>query len=333
MEPTPTISVIIPTYNRRESLLCTLDSLKQQTFPMDRFMVIVVDDGSTDDTQTIASHQFPFTFHYAQQKNQGATAARNYGAGLSQSEILVFMDDDITISPQTLEALAEKFDQRKKILAMGTINKRSSVNGSVYTLVVLTMAAQSLIASDDVEFHCVDCNSELLACRRSDFFEIGMFQDPTGGHGWPNWDDVDFGYRAYLCGFRIVGTSQAIADHWDHSIADRTMSCKRFYRAGRSAVWLFKKYPELKTLIPMLDDKTPPAWRQDSPSLIARKLARHLMSSAPVLGSMITLVNFLEKHYPSPIVLRRLYYWLHGANLLQGYRQGLREFQQAGAQE
>ena len=142
---------------------------------MDRLVVIVVDDGSTDDTPTIASQQFPFTFRYVQQKNQGATAARNYGATISESEILVFIDDDITISPQTLGAFAEKCSQRTKILAMGTINKRSSVNGSVYTPVALTMADHSLIAHDGGEFHFVDCNLELLACNRRDFFDVGMF--------------------------------------------------------------------------------------------------------------------------------------------------------------
>lgn len=333
MKSLPTISVIIPTYNRKGSLLRTLDSLRQQAYPMDRLMVVVVDDGSTDDTQTIASQQFPFTFRYLQQKNQGATAARNYGATISQSEILVFIDDDITISPQTLEAFADMCYQRTKILATGTINKRSNVNASVYTPVVLTMAAHSLIAYDDVEFPFIDCNSELLACKRGDFFDIGMFQDPTGGHGWPNWDDVDFGYRAHLNGFRLLGTSKAIAGHWDHSISDRTMACQRFFRAGRSAVLLFKRHPELQALIPMLYDKTPPAWGQDSPLLIARKLARYLVSSPPVLGSLVKFVSLLEQHYPSPSVLRRLYYLLHGAYLFQGYRQGLREFKLVRAQE
>ena len=333
MESVPTTSVIIPTYNRRDSLLRTLESLKQQTIPMDRFMVIVVDDGSTDDTQTIVGQQFPFALQYVQQKNQGATAARNYGAMVSRSDILVFIDDDITISPQTLEAFAETFGQRTKVLAMGTINKRGSDHTSVYTPVVLTMAAHSLIAHDDVEFSSVDCNSELLGCKRHDFFEIGMFQDPTEGHGWPNWDDVDFGYRAHLKGFRLLGTSKAIADHWDPTISDRTKACQRFYRAGRSAVWLFKRHPELQTLIPMLYDKTPMAWGQDSPLLIARKLARHLVSSPPVLGSILMLTNILEQHYPLPIVLRRLYYLLHGANLLLGYREGLRELTLAGAQQ
>ncbi|MEW6401031.1 MAG: glycosyltransferase family 2 protein [Chloroflexota bacterium] len=330
MESLPTISVIIPTYNRKDSLLRTLNSLKQQTFPVDRLVVIVVDDGSTDDTHTIANQQFPFTFRYLRQKNQGATAARNYAATMSQSEILVFVDDDITISPQTLEAFAEKCGQSTRVLAMGTINTRSSVNASVYTQV---MGGHSLIAHDDVEIHFLDCNSELLGCKRGDFFDIGMFQDPTGGHGWPNWDDVDFGYRAHMKGFRLLGTSKAIAEHWDYSISDRTKACQRFYRVGRSAVWLLRRYPELQTLIPMLYDKTPLAWKHDSPLLTARKLARHLLSSPPVLGSLVRLLGILEKHYPSPLVLRRLYYLLHGANLHLGYREGLREFKLVGAQE
>ena len=296
-------------------------------------MVVVVDDGSTDDTQAIVNQQFPFTFRYLQQKNQGATAARNYGATISQSEILVFIDDDITISPQTLETLAEKCGQSTKVLVMGTINKRSNVNASVYTSVVLTMAADSLIAHDDVEFDSVDCNSELLACKRHDFFDIGMFQDPTDGHGWPNWDDVDFGYRAHLKGFRLKGTSKAVAEHWDYSISNRIAACQRFYRAGRSAVWLFKRHPKLQALIPMLHDKTPLVWGQDSPLLITRKLARKVVSSPLVLSSIVKLVNILEQHYPSPVVLRRLYYLLHGANLFQGYQAGLREFKLAGAQE
>jgi len=333
MEPAPTISVIIPTYNRRDSLLRTLDSLKNQSFPMDRFTVIVVDDGSTDDTQSILSQQFPFAFRCLHQKNQGATAARNYGARVSQSEILVFIDDDITISPQTLEAFAEACGPRTRTLFMGTINKRSSISISVYTPVVLTMAAHSLIAHDDVEFHFTECNSELLACRRRDFFDIGMFQDPTGGHGWPNWDDVDFGYRAHLKGFRLFGTSKAIAEHWDYSISNRTTACQRMYRVGRSAVWLFKRHPDLQTLIPMLNDKTPLAWGQDSPLLIARKLARHVVSSALILSSLVKLVSILEQHYPSPVVLRRLYDLLHGANLFHGYREGLREFRLARAQK
>ena len=64
-----------------------------------------------------------------------------------------------------------------------------------------------------------------------------------------------------------------------------------------------------------------------------RKLARRFVSSPPVFGIMEKLVGILEQYYPSPVVLRRLYYLLHGANLFQGYRAGLREFELAETQE
>ena len=83
----------------------------------------------------------------------------------------------------------------------------------------------------------------------------------------------------------------------------------------------------------MLSDKTPLAWGQDSFRLIARKLARRLISSTLVQGSMVQLLSILEKYYPSPVLLRRLYYLLHGANLYLGYRAGLREFKLTGVQE
>ena len=331
MESASTVSVIIPTYNRRDSLLRALRSIEEQTLPMAQLEVIVVDDGSTDDTKTVVDQKFPFALRYLQQKNQGATAARNYGARTCQSDILVFIDDDVTIAPQTLEAFIEKFNRESKILVMGTINKRSDVKPTVYTQVVLTMSDHSLTTNAKGEFHFTDCNSELLACRRGDFFEIGMFQDPTAGHGWPNWDDVDLGYRAHLKGFRLVGAKHAVAEHWDYSISDRVMACKRFFRAARSAVWLFHRHPGLQPLIPMLHDKTPVVWGKDPLGLILRKLARGIVSSPPLLGSLAKLADILERYYPSPVILRRLYYLLHGANLFQGYRKGLSEFMMAGA--
>jgi glycosyltransferase involved in cell wall biosynthesis len=294
-------------------------------------VVIVVDDGSTDDTQSITNQTFPFNFRFVHQKNQGATAARNHGATLSQADILVFIDDDVTVSPQALEALAEICCQRTKILVMGTLIRRSNGKASVYTGILLSSTVHSQTSHDEVDLPFVECNTELLACKRRDFFDLGMLQDPTGGFGWPNWDDVDFGYRAHLNGFRLIQSGRAVGEHWDYAISDRTVACQRWYRASRSAVWLFNKHQELQTLIPMLSDKTPLAWGQDSPLLIARKLARQLISTQPVQGGMEKLISILEQRWPSPAVLRRLYRWLHGAYMFQGYRDGLREFQSAGA--
>ena len=97
----PTVSVVIPTYNRKDMLREALNSLAQQTYPTDRFEIIVVDDGSTDGTDQIAAVAFPFTLRYFWQTNQGDATARNLGARQSQADILVFLDDDILVEPTT----------------------------------------------------------------------------------------------------------------------------------------------------------------------------------------------------------------------------------------
>ena len=85
------ISVIIPSYNRCASLIKALHSVYQQSLAADE--VIVIDDGSTDDTALMVKQQFP-QVHYHYQANAGVSAARNQGIALANSEWLAFLDSD-----------------------------------------------------------------------------------------------------------------------------------------------------------------------------------------------------------------------------------------------
>src|SRR3990172_2174413 len=74
------LSVIIPTYNRREQLLKCLRALQAQSILPQEFEVIVIDDGSTDNTETaVRSEGFPFSLKYLRQDHQGPGMARNLG--------------------------------------------------------------------------------------------------------------------------------------------------------------------------------------------------------------------------------------------------------------
>jgi len=90
------LSVIIPTYNRKESLLRTLKALERQTYPMNAFEVLVISDGSSDGTaEAIASLNTAYRLEFVEQSNAGPSRARNNGAQRANALLLVFVDDDI----------------------------------------------------------------------------------------------------------------------------------------------------------------------------------------------------------------------------------------------
>jgi glycosyltransferase involved in cell wall biosynthesis len=320
------VSVIIPTYNREDSVLQLLESLRDQTMDLEKYEVIVIDDGSTSSTLGENHAEFPFQYKYTWQENQGATNARNNGAINSQGQILVFIDDDVTISPNSLQALLEVCNQEKRVIALGSIVSRNENTESVFTRIAVSN--EDLFPNrsqpNDQQISYVECNTQILAIKRKYFFELDMLQDPTGG--WPNWDDVDFGYRAHNAGFQFVRVGDAKGSHWDKSLSDLDSTSLRWFQASKSAVRLFQKYPTLRLSIPMYADKTPINWREDSLRLINRKVIRSMVSSVPVIDLMKTVIGVLEKYLPEPKLLRPLYRWVCGAYMYQGYHQGLREF-------
>lgn len=99
------VTVVITCYNRREQLQYALASFEQQTFPKDRFEVIVVDDGSTDGVlNDIQEQNWKFNLHLVQlEENQGISFARNKGIQKSKGKIIVFSDSDMIVPSVFLE--------------------------------------------------------------------------------------------------------------------------------------------------------------------------------------------------------------------------------------
>ncbi|MGH7886221.1 MAG: glycosyltransferase family 2 protein [Candidatus Binatia bacterium] len=102
----PHVSVIIPTYNNALLLPETLNSVLGQSFG--GFELIVVDDGSTDDTAAVIERDFP-QVKYNYQPNSGPAAARNVGVGLARGDYIAFCDHDDLWRQGHLRALLDGF--------------------------------------------------------------------------------------------------------------------------------------------------------------------------------------------------------------------------------
>ncbi len=109
-EKNPTVSVVIPTYNRAYIINQTIQSVLAQTYP--DFELILVDDGSRDNTQEVVNKFNDSRIRYIQhERNAGVSAARNTGIEAARGEYIAFLDSDDEWLPEKLEKQLKLFQQ------------------------------------------------------------------------------------------------------------------------------------------------------------------------------------------------------------------------------
>ncbi|HUF48541.1 MAG TPA: glycosyltransferase family A protein [Vicinamibacterales bacterium] len=120
-DPTPAVSVVVPTYNRDCALAGCLDALARQSVDPRRFEVVVIDDGSTDGTTDVCRQQAPrfarFTTH--RQANRGPAAARNAGIRMARAPLVAFTDDDCVPPPDWLHRILDRFASEPDLGGLG----------------------------------------------------------------------------------------------------------------------------------------------------------------------------------------------------------------------
>jgi glycosyltransferase involved in cell wall biosynthesis len=138
----PLVSVVIPTYNRAATIGASLESVFRQDYP--NLEIIVVDDGSKDDTGRVMEPYVAKGVRYLRQENRGAPAARNAGVERASGELIAFLDSDDAWEPNKISAqvrcLRESFpetalvytgmkkvDQNGALLGYKTPSKRGSI--------------------------------------------------------------------------------------------------------------------------------------------------------------------------------------------------------------
>jgi len=129
----PLVSVIIPTYNRMEHLQLAIESVLSQTFS--DFELIVVDDGSTDNTKEMISQKYLDKLTYVWQENQERSTSRNNGVSLARGKYIAFLDSDDFWEKEKLSILVSNLeDPRNKdyILACSSV-WRTDLQGSRLT--------------------------------------------------------------------------------------------------------------------------------------------------------------------------------------------------------
>ncbi len=256
----PTVSLIIPTHNRRNELPRTLAALAAQTYPLEQLEVVIVADGCVDGTaEYLRTCTTPFKRQTLEQPGLGPAAARNYGSQMATGELLIFLDDDIEASPQFVQAHVTAHQtlwQQFPPLPETTGQPRSVVMGylPLPPLVKPGYFQRSLRAWWDEQFfkmrqagHRFGYN-ELFSGNFSlpaDFFrQMGGFNTDLRCH-----EDYELGLRLLEAGAIFAFAAEAAGTH--HDITDEKRAVKRRRAEGQADVYLAQKYPQLATRLPL----------------------------------------------------------------------------------
>lgn len=187
----PTFSIVIPTYQRREVVREAVRALGQLKYEGE-VVVIVVIDGSTDGTAAALSKiALPFPMTIVEQPNRGAADARNRGAALAQSDVILFLDDDMIADADLLEQHGRLHREGVDAVIGDTPIHSSSPPGFLAESVARWITA-SRVRSPLSPF---DIFSGQLSVRRAVFQELGGFDTVlTSGAAFGN-EDAELGVR------------------------------------------------------------------------------------------------------------------------------------------
>ena len=172
------VSVIIPTHNRGHLISRSIDSVLRQTYQ--NIEVVIVDDGSTDDTESrLGPYIEAGRINYEKKANSGAGDSRNYGIVRSSGELVTFLDSDDEVEPTWIARLVDAFSKVENCQVVFCGCSTFDENGNL--LYVKFPAVKGPL------FYGLNCrftNSGMFMLRRRFFDEIGGYDSllPSSQH-------------------------------------------------------------------------------------------------------------------------------------------------------
>jgi GT2 family glycosyltransferase len=301
------VSVVIPTFRRKDALLRALRSLATQSIAPDEYEVVVVVDGSDDGTREAAeSSEQPYSLRVLWQGNRGRAAARNTGVAASQAELLVMLDDDMEASPRLLEAHLRAHEAGPRLAVIGAAPIALDAAAPPPTAYIARKFNRHLehLARAGGPVALRDFYSGNFSIRRDVFDSVHGFDERFTIYGN---EDLELSLRLVAAGVSIVYDPAAIA----HQSYDKSFDAlaRDNVAKGRTAVLFARLHPEARAQLKLGTFYREPLRRR----IVVNTLLAATRLLPPLRSVLIGLIGWLGEHrmpgaqFLYPLMLDYLY--------------------------
>jgi GT2 family glycosyltransferase len=236
----PEISVVIPTYNRLETLAEVIPTLLAQDLPASDFELLVCDSNSNDGTLEFLAgvHAEHPNVRHLPGSYTGRAMARNAGIDAACGEVVLFNDSDILASPDLLSQHLRHHREAKSIAVVGLEVQVKDLADYAYKR-DHPEARGFLHKPTRTHLPWLYFLTGNASVRRSDLLRVGKFDESFTGYGH---EDLELGYRLERAGVRIRYEANAVNYHCQDIPHDDQK--EKMKLAGRSTVRFYRKHPD-----------------------------------------------------------------------------------------
>lgn len=224
-------SIIMPTHNRKHILKKSLKALNQQTYSAANYEIIVIDDGSTDGTGNMVKNlDLKPELIYKYQSQSGPAAARNHGIKIAGGQFIIFIDDDIIVTPDFAKSHIQEQKKQKNIIVHGPVIYTNNPEHPTDADKKLGDYSSAYFATGNVSI------------RKQYLLEVGLFNEDFREYGW---EDLEMGQRLQQLNLKKIKTEDARGYHLKHEFSPAQIPelLKREEARGRTAVSFYNINP------------------------------------------------------------------------------------------
>ena len=237
------IDVVIFTFNNKNIIDVCLKSIFNQSYK--KFRCYIVDDHSSDGTPEYVEEKYMDVTVFKKKANTGIGESRNIGLALSNATYVAFLDSDVELNDEWLKESIKTMEEDPNVAIIASklffASRRDRVNSAGGTLNPFGIGIDIGKGEKD---HFFERREVLFACgaamllRRKSIQKIGGFDD-TSFYGY---EDTDVGWRANMCGQKVVFNPSSIAYHHTHSTVRYLPQALYFHGAKNPIRMLLKNY-------------------------------------------------------------------------------------------